>query len=271
MGAQGSALAGRPGRGLAAAARRPRGSPGFPRPAGKRTAEASCCPNPGPRRVRPRGFLARRHCAPDKRPATVRRRSPNRRLAEAVAGRVEALGTSVPSPRTPPLPSGTSVKDEMPCTCHSPPLLPCPGRRDGVRAEPTEKARIVKEMIFLQAKDGFSTSCQLLQFLQRASLGKTLNPATESSSSSLKLHIAMEFPIYRFSVVLCGATSWLWVKRHLEAETEEEGGQKEKCSDEKRHGEKAQEEYPLEKTVLYWPDTLLPMYSYGGGRGKIHP
>lgn len=72
--------------------------------------------------------------------------------------------------------------------------------------------RIVKEMIFLQAKDGFSTSCQLLQFLQRASLGKTLNPATESSSSSLKLHIAVEFPIYRFSVVLCGATSWLWVK-----------------------------------------------------------
>lgn len=109
-------------------------------PAGRRaTAEASCCPNPGPRRVRTRGFLARRHCARDKRRATVRRRSPNRRAAEAVAGRVEALGTSVLSPRTPPLPSGTSPKDEMPCTCHCLPLLPCPGRRDGVGAEPTEK------------------------------------------------------------------------------------------------------------------------------------
>lgn len=109
-------------------------------PAGRRaTAEASCCPNPGPRRVPTRGFPVRRHCARHKRRATVRRRSPNRRAAEAVAGRVEALGTSVLSPRTPPLPSGTSPKDEMPCTCHCLPLLPCPGRRDGVGAEPTEK------------------------------------------------------------------------------------------------------------------------------------
>lgn len=72
--------------------------------------------------------------------------------------------------------------------------------------------RIVKEMVFLQAKDGFSTSCQLLQFLQRASLGKTLNPATESSSSSLNFHIEVEFHIYRLSVVLRGTASWLWVK-----------------------------------------------------------
>lgn len=39
-------------------------------------------------------------------------------------------------------------------------------------------------MVFLQAKDGFSTSFQLLQFLQEGLLLKVLNPATEYISSS---------------------------------------------------------------------------------------
>lgn len=46
---------------------------------------------------------------------------------------------SVTADATPSL--GDQPKDEMPCTCHSPHLLPCPGRRVGVGAEPTKKAR----------------------------------------------------------------------------------------------------------------------------------
>lgn len=60
----------------------------------------------------------------------------------------------------------------------------------------------LKEMVFLQAKDGFSTSCQLLQFLQRGSLLKTLHSAAESSSSSFDVHIEMEYHVCRLSVIL---------------------------------------------------------------------
>lgn len=102
-------------------------------PAGRRaTAEASCCPNPGPRRVPTRGFPVRRHCARHKRRATVRRRSPNRRAAEAVAGRVEALGTSVLSPRTSlPFPRGPARK--MKCRAPATAFLssPAPGGGTG--------------------------------------------------------------------------------------------------------------------------------------------
>nr|KAF6416270.1 hypothetical protein HJG59_009526 [Molossus molossus] len=67
-------------------------------------------------------------------------------------------------------------------------------------------------MVFLQAKEGFPVSCQLLQFLQRGLLLTTLSPATESSCSSFNVHIEVEYLVCRLSVVLPYCLSWLWVK-----------------------------------------------------------
>nr|KAF6416271.1 hypothetical protein HJG59_009526 [Molossus molossus] len=70
-------------------------------------------------------------------------------------------------------------------------------------------------MVFLQAKEGFPVSCQLLQFLQRGLLLTTLSPATESSCSSFNVHIEVEYLVCRLSVVLPYCLSWLWVKNAL--------------------------------------------------------
>lgn len=85
--------------------------------------------------------------APTLRPARAawsgRRRLPSGRGAGAAVGRAEALGASVPSPRTRPPPCGTGPTEETPGTC---PQLgsPAPGEGAGAGGRPREGQVLVE-------------------------------------------------------------------------------------------------------------------------------